>query len=37
MALAVLVAPGIVAIRLVAIVVARPGQLLPKPIEIGLR
>jgi len=33
----VLIEPGIVALRLVSVLIARPGQLLPKPIEIGLR
>jgi len=30
-------APGIVAIRLVGVVITRPGQLALKPLEIGLR
>jgi hypothetical protein len=32
-----LVKPRVVALRLVSVLLARPGQLLPKPIEIGLR
>jgi hypothetical protein len=32
-----LVKPRVIALGLVTVLIARPGQLLPKPIEIGLR